>query len=347
MGNNKSTEYGKVNRFFATPIMVAFITIFAAVIGSLAGAVYQSKTSENEIVEKITEELHLRDDNKTLAATIDEIKETLASKESEIEKANEEIDDLNNKLSETDSLRSQIETEKKEKQKIEEEKKTLEEKLSEYNFITPDLSIDGNAASVDEGDFLLYNGKTFFGSSIMKHFFHDESIGFNAEDNTLSISTKDGIVPINPTLENGINLLSMETASTSPGGAIGTDATMDNSGVQHDQAVYAYLAGTRYIEYRLDKEYHWFKCNAFVTKNATDFSYDSDVWDKASITITADNGVHLWNTNSISRDAPVQESPIIDISGVKYIRITFSNSGANGGGGAILAIGDPKLFVDY
>ncbi len=178
----------------------------------------------------------------------------------------------------------------------------------------------------------------------MNHFFDDKHLTYT--DGMISINTEGTDITINPRLTNGVDLLSME--ETHRGSYIGIESLMDNQGIQHNKAVWSKLDDTNYVEFRLDKAYHWFQCNAFVTKEATDYSYNSDIWDKASITVTADNGVFLWGPTAISRESEQQASSVIDITGVKYIRITFYNAGSGYSRyDRFLAIGEPRLFEDY
>lgn len=334
MGNTKK-RFEKINEVFAKPVVVALVTVFAAVAGALAGAAYQNSVTENEIVRVITTELGIIDENKGLAATIDTIKTDLEDAKEREQEALSKVDELNAVIRESGNIQKKLDEEKEAKQ-------ALEDQLAEYNYVTPDVTIDGNAVTVDTDDLLIHNENIFYGQSIMRHFFDQEHLKY--EEGKLTISTEGSKAYVIPWLENGVSLLSMET--TSVDNYIGTQATTDNNNVLHNEAVYSRYDGKRYIEYRLDKNYHWFKCNAFVTKNATNISYDSNLWAWASVTITADNGIVLWGTESISRDAALQESPVIDVSGMKYIRITFSNAGREYGNGAILAIGEPRLFTE-
>lgn len=333
--NEKKSIMKIINRFLKSPLGLAIVSILSAVLGSMAGGYYENKTTENEITKKIEEELKIYSENDSLAQLIDEIKKDRDKKDETIKEKEGEIANLNVELSKSDTLGTQLETEKKKNEK-------LEGLLDEYHFLTPTLKIDGTSASMDEGDLLIHNGDYYYGSSILEHFFAEGNIEYKDEENTLLFSTEGGILPVIPTLENGVNLLSMDT--THKGSYIDIKGIMDNNDVQHNEAV-CITYYNDYIEFRLDKDYKWFKCNAFVPKDATKFSYDSGVWNRASISITADNGVHLWGTDAISRDAAQQESPVIDISGVKYIRITFSNADENGI--PILAIGEPRLFEKY
>lgn len=249
--NIKNSIFNKINNFFAQPLVIACVTILAAVLGAVAGAAYTSKTTENEIVKKINDELQILDENKTLAHTIEQIKTKLEDKDKTIEEQNSEILKLKDELEQSyslektiSSLKEQIETEKAAREEV-------ENKLAEYIFIKPELLIDDVQCSIDESDLLSYKDRLYFGPSILRHFFDEDNIVYN--DGKLSISTDNGKVTVNPIAENGVDLLSMEV--THPNSYIRTDAIMDNKGTLHNKAVHAHGDGSRYIEYRLDKKY--------------------------------------------------------------------------------------------
>jgi hypothetical protein len=122
-----------------------------------------------------------------------------------------------------------------------------------------------------------------------------------------------------------------------------TGAIIDNEGNKHNSSIYA-NDSDRYIEYRLNKNYKYFECTAFVTNDALQFKESMKQWDTATVTITTDNGVYLWGTDKISPHSKTQQSGLIDITGSTFIRVTFH--GIPFSSTPIMAIGEPRLYTE-
>lgn len=338
MGRKDNEEgYGIVNRFFTKPVVavlsgLVFATISGVVVNQFASA------STREIVEKailiqLTEELDLRESNKTLGQAIGNIKE-------EKESLSMEIGNLEKELKEKDKTIADL-NDSNEISKLQDTVDELQQKIDAYSYSSPVVSVDGNEVSTNSNSVLMHDGHIYYDDSILKHFFSDEMITF--KDNKLDFNTKNSLVTVNPQLENGVDLLSMEVLNRN---YIEISSEMDNQGVMHSSAVKAVYSGTRSIEFNLDKEYHWFTCSAFVVKEAVKYSDNSSVWENAAIKIIGDQTV-LWETSAFSRDAENQKSDVIDVSGCKRITIKFYDTTIYDDRDVkILCVGEPRLYTD-
>ena len=346
MGRKDNEEgYGIVNRFFTKPVVavlsgLVFATISGVVVNQFASA------STREIVEKailiqLTEELDLRESNKTLGQAIGNIKE-------EKESLSMEIGNLEKELKEKDKTIADL-NDSNEISKLQDTVDELQQKIDAYRYNSPVVTVDGNEVSTNSDSVLMHDGHTYYDDSILKHFFSDEMITF--QDNKLDFNTKNSLVTVNPQLENGVDLLTMDVLNRSSD--IVFSSATDNQGVMHSSAVGTdyYYSGTGSIEFNLDKKYHWFTCSVFVVKEAVKYSDDSSVWENAAIKIIGNQTV-LWETSAFSRDAENQKSDVIDVSGCKRITIKFYNTtvydyyGTHNGTVNILSVGEPRLYTD-
>ena len=136
-------------------------------------------------------------------------------------------------------------------------------------------------------------------------------IAIKWENGRLDFRTEGSEVTTVPLRKNAVDLRSMEVTSKS-NYIYTSKLMMDNKGERHFNVRGSDKNSIDSIKYHLDKSYHCFECSAFVTKEASDYYLDnSGIWNKAYIEITADDGVLLWRTSSISRDAELQKSGLI------------------------------------
>lgn len=342
--DNKS--YGAINRFFNMPVIVAMVMLISGAISGLAVYFLTASKTEKDVkaavLEEITVELKLHSENQTLSEAILQIKNEKAELKKEIEKTKSDLETANAKIKTlTDSSEDNLSAINKELENTKSQLDTANAALAAYQYSSPKVTVDGLPVTTDKDSVLSHNGRVYYDESIIKHFFSEEQI--TLEDGQLDFSTKGSVATINPQLNNSVGLGSMDVANMAY--YIGFTPILDNNNSMHHNDIYATYPNEQYIEYRLDKNYRWFDCSAFVTKAGANHSYDDSIWSSVSVSITADNGIKLWGSESFSRDAEIQYSGIIDISGTKYIRITFYNA-CDYDGNAYIAITEPKLYLE-
>lgn len=153
------------------------IAILAAVLGAIAGSMYETRHTENAIVAKMATELSMIDENKSLAQAIDAIKvdndeknKDIAQYKAEIAALEERINGGGNHINELENELSML------KVKLEDANNSLK-KYNEKNMAeldTPNAIISGEQYSIPIQNYrAVINGHNYYSEEFLNSFLGD------------------------------------------------------------------------------------------------------------------------------------------------------------------------------